>query len=112
MASEFLRSLQLGVGQGAGTPKHSIADFLFRRGKSITMRSRLTGDLIEAVFDARTLAAIYGDDDMFEATSLVMELWVSEDGKGRQEGVDVHKSVYNTNVGGPPATDEDPALQG
>jgi hypothetical protein len=112
--SDFLKSLLLPEST-PGSSKVGLADFLYRGGGDVTMRSRLDNTLIQAIWEARQMAAMFGDTDMVEATGLLMELWVSHQGEGRKEGVAVHQSVYQTNFNSPQvgsSVDKDPALDG
>lgn len=96
-------------------PKRTLADILFKRGRGITMRSRLTPKQIQAIFIARTMADLYGDTHLFDATTLLMELPVSLNGEGRKEGVELGKAVYQTSIGAQTQSgspDKDPSLDG
>lgn len=95
-----------GTKDTGGLPVH-----MFEPGPSITMKSRLDGELIKAQLDARAMANLYDDPYTRLVADVCAELWVSHDGKGRQEAVEMGRQVYQTNVGTPSGA-SDPTLEG
>lgn len=68
------------------TASQILTRLMFQRGENLTMLTRLTPEQIKAIWLALCASRHVGYTPLENAATLLMELYVSQDGKGRLEG--------------------------
>lgn len=89
----------LGMGLDEDSSSNSLGQSLFQADKHLPMKTRLTGNLVSAIAIAEAYSDIYDLPELKAFSNAIMKGRVSLDGKGRNEGVEISKSIDNRSNG-------------